>query len=1443
MNISTSIKCQNVRSFNLSDRNNSRIDPKIEACIYEQDDIILLTNVQIGSNKKRIVQKFLRKGYEIFINSESNAAAGVAICLRIAKDIKVLSVKKDDNDRVIILKLMVEEEIIAVVSFYDSNTNSSEYMEWIDSALAEENISQGIIIGGDMNTITDPQLDQKGFIIRPHARTHASRHLLNWQTSNKFIDIYRKKNPGGRAITYVPDACNERHKPTKGRRLDQILVSTDLLIDEAEVLHKGDAFYRDHCNMTLASFDHGAVRLLINKTRAEIGPGQFKLDPFLLKSGLLDNVINQVILESHIYTCSIPEIVTVYEERNLVIAPLVDRLLALENLKEDGAPLTDEEKVLILRISEEDKKLHTIEQLEVINAPVADQVLTCIQNGILTRVKTEQGHLLKARKNELKDIINELHEANRNVTSLDPATVEEATNKKYEFESKYEEFFARKLANSKLFNEINQEKPTKWFFNFLSDHQSNESPSNKLRKDGQKYATNEEAREDLKTHFEGIFKSRENERSSTIEEFLGELSDSEAVLSRKLTEEEKIKMDERVTNEELKEVLNKTESGKTPGPDALDKVFLSRYWSQIGNTITTALNIFVEREELDSFLDSGIIKVIRKGGTSGEHFKNWRPITLLSQVYKLFSGVVALRLKPLLGKLISGCQKAYTNVSNIGEIVLDIIETIAIANHKKDPGMILLVDFSKAFDSISHSYIFETFNFLNFGDHFLSILHTMLNKRSCSLMVDGFLSSSFKIERGVPQGDTASPYIFIIVLEILILRLNHDPGIIKLTLRYADSDTQDSINADPLLVFADDMTIVMKETEDNLVRIRDIFKDFAKLSGLEINEDKTNIIRIGTRLDDLTPMTNKVSFKYTTKFKILGFDIDNELKELDNNFLKKEKKINRLIYMWSKLNLTTIGNLIISKTFLVSQLSYLLSVLECPEPILTRMQQNINKFILKAANPWIAKDRIYLPMSKGGLGAINLSSFSSSLKMSWARRAVSSSGIWAQILRSKVSSNLNICYVRKDDVKPYHKALQPILGAFEAVVDKHTRNIKRNKPLLTLTPLSLIECVSRPRPRGKEIFVKPTKASHPELFPGGRICEIRPLDLLDRLNLELGIVKIVSNEQIQNVLGIGDQDNIRRSMATMRTRRIMVSLKDYLMVERKQVTFPLPNIVEETKRGSRKYRDILDKNDGVRVKPWISLNERFRISDKPGNETYFQNMGGFSRCKYLRSELQMLHLNAINGRLRYNKTEAKYKRLDDGSRKSSDCTFCTLSGEQNPCVEDDRHLYYECAASREVLDHICDKFAIREPPLPEDVVIFNNNEDPWMRLKLNVILLSFRNYINRCKRFGVLPEKLYAEKTIKTTLKLIISGNPFDSDLIEGLVPLLACDAYGAEEISATIKDANSKDDIIYVLYNAQRRTGQIETPPLSYLANNLSTGTRTRNIQLWLKIPAHDPV
>ena len=115
-------------------------------------------------------------------------------------------------------------------------------------------------------------------------------------------------------------------------------------------------------------------------------------------------------------------------------------------------------------------------------------------------------------------------------------------------------------------------------------------------------------------------------------------------------------------------------------------------------------------------------------------------------------------------------------------------------------------------------------------------------------MIDGFETRSFKIGRGVPQGDTASPYIFILVLEILLIRIKLDNKLLKVTINangYKQEDGGD-IKIPVNSCFADDMTVVIQQTKDNLIYIRDIFVEFSEISGLEINEGKTNKIRIVT---------------------------------------------------------------------------------------------------------------------------------------------------------------------------------------------------------------------------------------------------------------------------------------------------------------------------------------------------------------------------------------------------------------------------------------------------------------------------------------------------------------------------------------------------------------------------------------------------------------------
>ena len=311
---------------------------------------------------------------------------------------------------------------------------------------------------------------------------------------------------------------------------------------------------------------------------------------------------------------------------------------------------------------------------------------------------------------------------------------------------------------------------------------------------------------------------------------------------------------------------------------------------------------------------------------------------------------------------------------------------------------------------------------------------------------------------------------------------------IRLTHPTMRKEDEGSLDIPCLQCFADDMTCVIEETEKNLLMMKTIFESFAELSGLEINEGKTKVIRIGAKLDDNTPLTNKVKFIYANTFKLLGVNIDNKLKNLTENFEARKKKIRTKIAIWRKLNLSEVGNLIISKTFLVSQLGYLLSMMSCPDKLLQTMQDDIDKFIFRTGkNPWMTDKRRYLPPTEGGMGCINLSVYANALRCSWFKRI--GNGLWPDILMAKTDNTENCVFIQTKDIHNLHISILPILKAFEALVLKFNEEYEETARMNT--PLDQLKLIKRPATRTKkEEWSKPMKATHPFLYKKGKICEL-----------------------------------------------------------------------------------------------------------------------------------------------------------------------------------------------------------------------------------------------------------------------------------------------------------------------------------------------------------------
>ena len=141
-------------------------------------------------------------------------------------------------------------------------------------------------------------------------------------------------------------------------------------------------------------------------------------------------------------------------------------------------------------------------------------------------------------------------------------------------------------------------------------------------------------------------------------------------------------------------------NGKTPGPSGFTPEFYQFFWNDIHPFLLRSLNQAYQNGELSNSQKQGLITCIPKKDKPKQYLSNWRPISLLNVSYKIGSAAVANRIKKILPTIINEDQKGFLANRYIGECTRLIYDIMDFTETMEIPGMLLLIDFEKAFDSV-----------------------------------------------------------------------------------------------------------------------------------------------------------------------------------------------------------------------------------------------------------------------------------------------------------------------------------------------------------------------------------------------------------------------------------------------------------------------------------------------------------------------------------------------------------------------------------------------------------------------------------------------------------------------------------------------------------------------------------------------------------------------
>ncbi len=705
-------------------------------------------------------------------------------------------------------------------------------------------------------------------------------------------------------------------------------------------------------------FDHKGISLSFKDPPKVIK--QPTISRSILKDPDLDLVVSLSVAETYLHHIKFPPVIanlrqTKLEQIGRARAALImagpDSIYLPPNSRSEEQELDRAGAIAGIKETIDDLSIADLAERELLDEFQADVFMETLINNLRNDVISFQIFIQRTAKKCKKELESKVSDLKKDY--------EPNSEKIFELESKLNSIsnseILNKIEGCRDFNIINGGKITPFFLSLATSNKAEAVMSSIKNDDGTDFPNSQEMKNYVRNYYAKLYTppppSDENYNENCIRDFLGEdIFNSQLVQDSRIPEALSRDFERNLSIDEL-DTSAMQENNSAAGMDGINNAFIKKYWTLLHKPLHKYSDCCHAKGRLTENFRTASIKLIpKKGDTS--NIKNWRPISLLSCLYKVISRALNNRLKKARSYIFSRAQKGFTNDRQIQEVLINVIESIAYCKKNEINGAILSIDQAKAFDTVSHRFMHSVYTFFGFGPNFVKLLETLGNNRTaCISFDDGSHSPPFDLGCGRAQGNTSSPIEYNMAQQIVLFKIELCPEIRSLYLshliyrpylpmgfeenRMVPYDTD---NANKKFInecsgetkkadsFADDNSTGTLLELNSLMALKNILEEFGSFSGLKCNTDKTVLMPVG-RPGPIPDEIRDLGFKISNTIHILEMEIDADLSNLDNNFDNTLESVRRSIGFWERYNLSLPGRINVIKSLLFPLILYLGSII------------------------------------------------------------------------------------------------------------------------------------------------------------------------------------------------------------------------------------------------------------------------------------------------------------------------------------------------------------------------------------------------------------------------------------------------------------------------------------------------------------------------------------